>query len=496
MPFLGMARNLDLRSLDRVIAKDYVTPRQHSLDSLRLIAGNSHGNKWELYDDLAGRYGNFDIDSALHYNSLAQKFASDPTQQTKSQLRLASLYNSSLMMYKEASDIFEEIRIDSVEEPLKKDYFLLGVQLYRNLEGLAPNDLLKRQYARVKQAFRDSVVKISPDEKFIRANELLDAGQPEMVIKLFADELKLPDTDLANGAMYHLISKAYGRMGDTDKEMDFLAKAAEADLTNGVREYLALPELALKLYEHGDVNHAYRYMQRSLEDAKACKARVRLFDMTETLSVISNAYAEGQRSTQMKLGIMLGLVCVMLCMAGVAIYYANQRNRLLSIARTKLEEGNSKLEEAGKVRERNVRQFMNLSREYLEYLDGYRARLFKTAAKRNFDTLFKAIKSSELIDSATANFFSNFDRSFLELYPDFIEEFNSLLRPEERIELKEPGTLNTDLRIFALMKLGITESSEIARFLHCSQSTIYNYRTRYRSKAIDKDKFVNHFFGE
>lgn len=490
------AKDALLESLDKALSGDYIFHRINTLDSLRRLAESSGKYRWHRYHELASRYSDFDVDSALYYNDLARKNATADSQLTRTNLQLASLYNSSLMMYKEAFDIFSSINIVASDTTLKKDYFVLGVQLYRNLEGLAPDETMKARYAGVKRAFRDSVMKYSPDEKFIRANELLDKGQPGMALNLFASDLHASDDRKDNGAVYHIISRAYSQLGNPDKEIEYLAKAARADIENGVREYLALPQLALRLYERGDVNRAYRYMRRSIEDAKACKARVRLFDMTETISVISETYAAQQRDVRMKLGIALGLVGVMLILAVITIYYARQRNKLLNLARAKLEDSNHRLETAGNIREKNVRQFMNLSRDYLEKLDKYRAGLFKIASKRNFDALFNAIKSSELTDTASATFFSNFDKAFLELYPDFIDEFNSLLLPEENIKLSEPDTLNTELRIFALMKLGVTESTEIARFLHCSQSTVYNYRTRYRAKAINKEEFVNHFFNK
>lgn len=493
IPSLCYGENDNLRNLDKALSKDFTSKKVEQLDSLKNNISKSK-DKWEGFHGLAIHYANFNTDSALSYAIKAREAATNRDQLRKSDIQIASLYNSSLMMYKEAYQIFKEIQLDSADIPFKKDYFTLGVQLYRNLEGLAPYDSLRRYYARRKREFRDSVLKIMPDEKFIRANELLDGGDPHGAINLFKDVAENPNISLYNGAPYHLLAKAYRRLGDKDREIEFLALAAKSDIENGVKEYLALPELALALYEEGDVARAYRYMKRSNDDAKSCNARVRIFDMTEAVSVISDAYASHQKSWQAIMTWLLIALCVLLLVTCISLVYVRKHNRMLSEARNKLEDSNRKLEAAGNVREKYVRRFMNLSREYIEQLNSYRASLFKTASKRNFDTLYNAIKSTQIIDRTTSTFYSSFDKAFLELYPDFVGEFNSLLRPEERIELKEENTLNTELRIFALMKLGIRESAEIAKFLNCSQSTVYNYRTRYRAKAIDKDNFVNHFF--
>lgn len=482
-----------LYELDEVLTRDYVSRKVSTLDSLKRLARTSD-EPWPIYYDLAGRYASFDTDSALHYTSEAGKCATSDLQQARSALQLASIYNSSLMMYKEAYDLYRGINLTAEDANFKKDYFIVGVQIYRNLERMAPQDSLRRSYAGFKRALRDSVLKIMPEEDFIRANELLEEGKADDVITLFEKNTAEPGFNPFNGALYHLMARAYRVKNDRELEKKYLALASKADIENGVREYMALPELALMLYEEGDIERAYRYMQRSLDDAKACNARVRIFDMAETFSVVSDAYAGRQKESRRNLGFLLFLVILLLLIAMVTLYYARQRNRLLNDARYKLEESNRQLETAGNVRERNVRQFMNLSREYLEKLDGYRLRLFKIAGKRNFDSLLSAIKSSDIVDSSLSTFYSSFDKAFLEIYPDFIDEFNSYLRPDERVSLKEPGSLNTDLRIFALMKLGIYESAEIARFLHCSQSTVYNYRTKYRSKAQNKEKFIRHFF--
>ena len=493
IPSLCYGDNEYLRNLDKALSMDFTSRKSVQLDSLkRTLAQNK--DKWAGFHELAARYSNFNTDSALSYAIKARESATDRDQLRKSDIQIASLYNSSLMMYKEAFQIFKEIPLDSEDISFKKDYYTLGVQLYRNLEQLAPYDSLRRYYANRKRKFRDSVLKIMPNEKFIRANELLDGGDPQGAIDLFKDVANNPNIELYNGAPYHLLAKAYRRLGDKDREIEFLALAAKSDVENGVKEYLALPELALALYEEGDVARAYRYMKRSNDDAKSCNARVRIFDMTEAVSVISDAYAAHQKSWQTIMTWLLIAVCVLLAVTCISLIYARKHNRMLSEARSKLEESNRKLEAAGNVREKYVRRFMNLSREYIEYLNSYRASLFKTASKRNFDTLYDAIKSTRIIDQTTSTFYASFDKAFLELYPDFVNEFNSLLRHEERIELREENTLNTELRIFALMKLGIRESAEIAKFLNCSQSTVYNYRTRYRAKAIDKDDFVNNFF--
>ncbi|MDE5968541.1 MAG: hypothetical protein K2G64_05470 [Muribaculaceae bacterium] len=492
LPMVAVSEASFLHHLDESLRIDYVSARQNYLDSLARNASTAIA-PWEAYHQLAWSYSDFNLDSALIYCRRASESATTPTERVASLLQLASLYNSSLMMYKEAGDIFNAINPDSIPATVKRDYYILGVQLYRNLQSLAAEEQLRRDYSQRKRSLRDSVLKIAPGEKFILANELIESGRPDEAIALVSGEIKGQDYEPSNGALYHLLVQAWAAKGDEDKQIEYLAKAASVDMENGVREYLALPQLALMLYERGDLKRAYRYMQRSIEDARACKAKVRIFDMSEAVSVISDAYSAQQRQERRLLMWLLGVMVLLLIATAVLFYYALQRNKLLVRARAELEESNVKLVAAANIKEKYFHRFMRLSREYLKTLDSYRTRLFKIGAQRNFDMLFEAIKAADVVEETSETFFQSFDTAFLELYPNFIEEFNSLLRPEERIIESDRDSLNTDLRIFALMKLGFTESAEISRFLHCSQSTVYNYRARYRSKAKDKERFDAYF---
>lgn len=484
---------VNLKSLDRMLDEDYISLRHNRIDSLRRVL-MSRGDNWRADYDMAAAYSDFNVDSALLYIRRAEASAPDEGSRRLTLLRKGGIYNSSLVMYKEAGDIFDSLAPDPADSTFTKDYYTLGVQLYRNLEELAPEPDVKNHYALIKRELRDSVLSYSPASILINANRLIDNGNPAGALGLLLPEVEGADFSPANGAVYHVIARAYEVQGNRDREIEYLTLAAQSDLSNGVREYIALPRLAYLLYERGDVDRAYRYMQRSIDDARACNARLRLMDMSETMAVISGANAAKELSARRLLVLLLLIVAASLAIVGVSLYYARRKNRLLGESRRSLESLNARLEASGSLREKYARRFMMLSMEYIDKLDHYRRHLLKIASRRNFDSLYDAISSTAGVERESDLFYSHFDSAFLELYPDFVDEFNSLLRPEERVELKDGHSLNTELRIFALMKMGISESAEIARLLHCSQSTVYNYRTRYRAKAIYKDEFVRKIF--
>lgn len=482
-----------LANLDAMLKQDFISKRESRIDSLKKIPA-SLGELWKYHYEIAGAYTDFNVDSALYHLQLAEKLTDDADARRHILLRRGSIYNGALMLQKEASDIFNSLHSDPKDPEFSKDYYTFGVQLYKNLEEKAPDFALQREYTALKKAYRDSVLELSPDAMLIKANKLLDNGDFNATLSLLLPEIEGESFSPVNGAVYHIIAKAYGMQGNSAKQKEYLTLAAEADVVNGVREYEALPQLAHILYDEGDVDRAYRYMQRSIDDALDCSARVRLLNMSEAMSVISGAYAARQQTTEIWLFSLAVLLALAVIVAFILLHQSRKRNRLLHQSRAQLEEANAKLKAAGSIREKYGKRFMRLSLEFMDSLSHYRLYLLKVASKRKFDDLYDAISSTSAVERESETFYQNFDSAFLELYPDFIDEFNSLLRPEERIAMGDKKSLNTELRIFALMKLGIGESAEIAKLLHCSQSTVYNYRTKFRAKAIDKDEFIRKTF--
>lgn len=493
LPLSAGNHDADLIMLDRAIdrADIYTAARKSAIDSIKRAR---YATPLDRSIAIARSYADFDIDSAIVYATAAADMATDTHNARRAALLKAGIYNSSLMMYKEACDLWAASRPADSDTALLADYYTLGVQLFKNLEEMAPDAQLTARYSATKRAMRDSVLSITGSSPLILANRLIDQGHLAEALDVLLPMTEQEEFSPANGAAYHVIAGIYGRQDNTTRQIHYLALAALADIENGVREYIALPQLALLLYERGDIDRAYRYMLRSIDDATACNARIRLLDMSTAMSVISSAYGAAQKSAKIRITISLIAICVLLVICAMSLVYARRRNKMLHLARMRQDDVCRRLTAESLVKEKYVNRFMNLSLDYLNKMDRYRKDLFKIASRRNFDALYDAINSTRYIDIEAESFYRNFDEAFLELYPGFVEWFNSMLRPDQQVSLRDGERFNTELRIFALMRLGITESADIARFLHCSQSTVYNYRTRYRSRAIDRDKFVATFY--
>ena len=188
----------------------------------------------------------------------------------------------------------------------------------------------------------------------------------------------------------------------------------------------------------------------------------------------------------------LYLFCIsglVLLLAG-ALGYIYRQMKHLSATRDRLEHANEQLSMSNHIKEEYIGRFLNLCSMYISRLDSYRRMVNKKLAAGQLEELQKMVRSHDVLAADVKELYDNFDKAFLQLFPDFVEKFNALLLPEERIVLKKGELLNTELRIFALIRLGIDDSSRIAEFLRYSVNTIYNYRAKIKNKAIvSRDDF-------
>ena len=277
----------------------------------------------------------------------------------------------------------------------------------------------------------------------------------------------------------------------------YLIISAIGDMKSGIREYVSLRKLAVLFYYQGDIDRAYKYLSCSMEDAVACNARLRFIEVTEFFPIIDKAYKlkeEKERAVSRAMLISVSLLSLFLLIAIFYLYRWMKKlsvmRRNLSLANKQMSAVNAELEQTGKIKEVYIARYLDRCVNYLDKLETYRRSLAKLAMASRIEDLFKAIKSEQFIRDERDEFYNEFDRSFLKLFPNFISAFNNLLVEEGRVYPKSDELLTTELRIFALIRLGVVDSNKIAHFLGYSLATIYNYRSRMRNKAAgDKDMF-------
>ena len=323
------------------------------------------------------------------------------------------------------------------------------------------------------------------------------SGQADQAIPILNKVLTSPLDIQEKAYAYYTLSLAYEAKKDTDMEIYYLAQTALIDLNASVREYAALQKLARLVYQQGDPERAYNYVSCSMKDAVACNARLRFLEVTEFYPIIDKAYSD-KKAQEKRLGRILTL-----SITGLAVYlillafYLYHGLRKLSLMRKNLSKSNKELvalnqqlQQTGKIKEVYIARYLDRCVSYLDKLEQYRRSLEKLAMASRIEDLFKAIRSADFLREERKNFYNEFDKSFLELFPNFIHDFNNLLNEDGKIEPKPGEILNTELRIFALIRLGVTDANRIAHFLGYSLATVYNYRSKIRNKAKgDKDNF-------
>lgn len=491
-----------LRELDAVIEqKDEYARRKHeTVNRLRWEAGNADGQeKYILLDKLYSEYNTYDIDSALTYGTqkaiLARSLGLE-AQYEESMLNVADVYIYA-GMYSEAESILSECKARTAV------YYHVQHALYSALgQGALFRDR-KGEYQILKENYRDSLINSLPENDigrvFAYSEKLLEAEDYYEAIKYIEDAYKTIDVPARFSAILDFsLAVAYKGMHNRERAKWYFAKSAISDLQAPVKEYKSLHELSFMLFEDGDVKRANKYITCSMEDVLSSNSKIRVMEFTPVLSMISSAYESMIKSQNRTLTVLLVLVFVVIVLLAVAVVYTVRARRNirktakeletsyseLKDANRKLVEITAKIQEIGCIKEEYLYRYMEQASECIDQLESYRRRMLLTYRKGGVERMLAEMEQPFNVEDELRAFYSSFDETFLHLFPSFVEDVNALLVKEAALCPKSDRLLNTELRILALIRLGVTDSVTIAHFLHCSLSTIYNYRTRLRNSAI------------
>ena len=517
LPVLVSGNN-DIDSLLKVLDKTadnyqlYSNQKEQKLNKLKdlLKITSTDLQKYEICGQLYDEYRSYKSDSALTYAreklQIAEKL-NDRHNLTNARLNLAAIMGLN-GLYKEAMDILSVINISETPE-LKAYYFHIYRTVYGYMADYTVSSQEKTRYNHLTAAYRDSLLVVNAPSTsthiMVKSDQLIVSKQYEEALELLLKYFPTIQNDAHTKAIIaYSISSAYLGKNDRKHEKQWLAISSIYDIQSATKEYISLRRLAFILYEDGDVDRAYKYIRRSLEDALFCNARLRTYEISQMLPIIDKAYQNQTEARQKQLVKSLVSISILSFFLIIAILLVYRQMRKLSAARKELSSANGKLNmlnhelsatndqlnntnetlvEANLIKEEYIGRYMDQCSLYIDKLDGYRRLLNKTAAAGKIQDLLTAIKSKQFIEDELELFYTNFDSTFLQLFPTFVEEFNSLLVDTEDTQLKQGELLNTELRIFALIRLGIKDSVKISHFLRYSLSTIYNYRTKLRNKA-------------
>lgn len=491
----------------------YVQRKEDRLTDLRRMLGDARGDeaRFLALGALLDEFRPYNTDSALAYCRMREELAvrtGRRDQAINAALNTANVLGS-MGLYKEALEITDTIPPEGVPEWLRPYYHYISHTVYSSLAdySLRPED--RKRYLSLSAAYQDSIIAHSEPGTLSYVVNVADRhnsrGEYGQAIEILEKYLSTSEYTTHDRAICSFtLAYAYRHTGNDEKAEENMIIASIADLQAAVREYVSLRQLGVHLYKKGDVADAYEFLRISMDDAIKCNARLRILEINDIFPIVNESYVKAihkEKDRQRTLTWVISLLSLFLMLAVWRVWLqmkktaeankeARQTNEKLKALNNELTDFNTRLTEANReiaenshIKEEYIAQYMDQCSVYIEKLDAYRRSLNKLLSGGKSEELKKALKSTDLMDEELKAFYKNFDATFLKLFPDFVEHFNELLVPEERVTLKKEGQLNTQLRIFALIRLGITDSVKIAQFLRYSVTTIYNYRTQTRNKA-------------
>ena len=507
-----------LEDLDKVVANQqiYTNARLRMLDSLKsdLRKADDLHKKYAIEKELFAGYQSFVVDSALLYAqkklSLAQRL-NDAEELSCSYLDVASMLIKG-GNYKEANEVLQRLNVRNASSNLRNYYYTVNQDLYTTLQTVSLTANERKLYNEKSSLYKDSILSLKLDPSvWVVTDRMMDKHRYKDALQILLKEyptLNVDDRRMAYVA--YSISDIYRLMGNREKEKQYLIVSAIADIKSAVKEYISLRRLATLLYEDGDIERSYLYMKRALEDAIYCNARLRVIEVSDIMPIINKAYEDKtQREKHVTLLALVSISVLSLMLIGLVFLLRRQMKKLsitqralrdknaelyklndvLSKTNDALSESNDSLSEASRIKDMYIAQFMTECSTYIDKMELYRKQLRKVATTGSKTELLDLLKSPTFIEKEVDAFFATFDATFLSLFPNFVHDFNQLLLPESQVVNKKDKRLNTELRICALIRLGISDNERLAAFLRCSKATIYSYRSRTRLKSLQPDLF-------
>jgi hypothetical protein len=467
--------------------------------------------QFHIYNELYKEYRTFRYDSAFSYARKLQHIAdllNDPAKRTYAQLKLSHTLLSS-GMYKEALDSLSTLNAGTMPDSIKIDYYALKARTYYDLSGYTQDAYYTPRYAEEGEAYVDSALALLGQNTLqfyaLRGMKLeigMEAEKARLDFQTILDKFNPSLNQYAMAA--NSLGNIYYKRGEKDKAIEMMAKAAIADMKASVKEGVALMTLAEFLYHNGDEARAYYYIKQALKDAEFYGAKQRKIQVAAILPVIEGerlATVEEQRSRLVVYASAITVLAVLVVVFAFIIFRQLKQLRLakqtvteanisLQEAYNKVKEMNDKLQhandallEANKIKEGYIGYSFNLYSEYICKIEKLKKSIEKKLMARKFDDISYTMESINL-KKEREDLYESFDRIFVQLFPNFVAEFNTFFKEEDRIQLRDHQSLNIELRIFALIRMGIHDHEQIASILEYSVRTIYNYKTKVKNRSI------------
>lgn len=509
MPTVGARTDNDslLRVLDKMIDNRNIyeqkkSIRLHQLEK-KLENTTEDSIKFSLLGEIFQEYRSFRIDQAMFVAERRRQLASSlgTNAQSEAMMNEADVLNK-IGKHHEALELLNLIKRNRETQQNSYFYYLYHTT-YLSLfnEELNPE---KRQFYNEQLArYKDTLAAVSivgtTGYYMNLSGKLHHKGETEEALRILTDCYN-SQTPLGSASRAQLEFSLYGlydELGDSIRAEHHLILSAIDDIGNAKKVYMSLQRLAVLLFQRGEIERAYKYISCALEDINYGKARYRILDIAEYLPIISAANDERILQNRRKVWGLVSIISLLSVFLIYSVYHIRRRNKKLEQVQQSLQEHNSRLQkmttsltvmndkikESNHIKEEYIGLLFNTCSEYITKQEILRKKIQMIVNTGQLADVSKFLKQQSSASEDFKAFIYQFDSIFLHLFPNFVQAFNVLLRPEEHIQPKSGELLTPELRIYALVKLGIEDNTKIAAFLHYSLQTVYNYRQKMRNKA-------------
>lgn len=520
-----------LKELDGYIEKrsDFERAKKERIRNLESKFSNTNfslTDKYHLYSKLYTEYQSYKYDSAYIYAGRMLQYAeklNNPNMIAESKIALAfSCVSAGL--YKEATEISNSIDTAQVQIKYKADLYSFLSILYINMADFSGAEPYYTKYRN--KSFQDCQNSIalfekeSPEAIMAEIRKCQLQGDYRKAIAISEHFIATKKSGLHDYAVVaSTLGYFYQVRKDTVRSIEYFAKATIADIKMGTKETAAMRQLAELLYKKGDVQRAYNYAILALDDANFYNAKQRKIEVGRILPIIETGRFEIIKQQKDKLLIYSGMISALFILFMLATFIILKQKKRLNSARllilqqnknllesneelTQVQKeiskqnidllhANEKLKEAHRIKDEYIGYFFSTNSTYLEKIEDYRKMVARKIRNRQFDELAQLSSSSDL-RKEREEMFALFDQIFMKLFPDFVSRYNMLFNEEDRVAIKSDGMLTPEIRIFALIRLGITESERIAKFLDFSLSTVKNYKTKVKNRSTIANELFEH----
>lgn len=534
----GLSTQQLLDSLDSSLGKSaaYTAEKERRISSLRrrLSQTANPEQRFWICRNLVDEYSSYNSDSALHYIDASTAVARQAGRREwidEMNLNRAYIYAATGLL-SEAESALNEVDPRQMTPALATEYYNRVLFVLTHKDQYLGKNSLTRPYSERAKAMLDSVSRLmQPSDPqyiwFLAWRSMTDPAKTREAIPVVEKALANATYSTREEAMNAWgLSRLYELTGNSDMMMRYLILSAIADVRTSNKEIASLEEISNRLYQSNDLERANDYISHCLQLANDYKSRVRVGRLADLQYHITKAYSQRNERQRHKLNVYFIIALMFAAGLAVAMLFLYKQNRRIHRSKTELDRSNAQLnskveelsqtrrqlkeandrleilyrnvrDEAGELaagndaKERYIADIFAICSDYISKLDEFRRNIYRKIVAHNFDEVKELTKSHELSHGEIKELYQNFDSIFLKVYPNFVDDFNTLLRPDERVAMKKPGVLTTELRIYALVRLGINDSVKIARFLHCSTQSVYNARMKMRNKSdISKEQFA------